>query len=267
MSHMQIDFPSPSPMRHIIHKRPRSPASPSPLERPSKRLSRDSVGRSPSELSLPGYFSPHAGIRPGNAQVTLSFAAVERRTSEDWVAKTSGLKLNSPLCGFGQGRTVPLPRSENAGMDPISPMNSVNQTHETMMTDEPSLPNIVGHWSSLSTPNHCTVAPYRNWDISDTPHSPFLTSLPSTEHPPVPPTTLPHHSDIRIHIQPATPSNHQRRSSAAPRHSQPSPMSISPANCAIWSPNSPARKPRVTMGPRPDCEKCRMGVKGHWMHI
>ncbi|KAI0317855.1 hypothetical protein OF83DRAFT_92710 [Amylostereum chailletii] len=29
----------------------------------------------------------------------------------------------------------------------------------------------------------------------------------------------------------------------------------------------PDRKPRVTMGPRADCEKCRLGVKGHWMHF
>ncbi|KAH9842401.1 uncharacterized protein C8Q71DRAFT_732706 [Rhodofomes roseus] len=29
----------------------------------------------------------------------------------------------------------------------------------------------------------------------------------------------------------------------------------------------PARKQRFTMGPRADCEKCRLGVKGHWMHF
>ena len=27
------------------------------------------------------------------------------------------------------------------------------------------------------------------------------------------------------------------------------------------------KRPRVTMGPRADCEKCRLGVKGHWMHF
>lgn len=26
------------------------------------------------------------------------------------------------------------------------------------------------------------------------------------------------------------------------------------------------RKQRFTMGPRSDCEKCRLGVKGHWAH-
>ncbi|EED81710.1 predicted protein [Postia placenta Mad-698-R] len=28
-----------------------------------------------------------------------------------------------------------------------------------------------------------------------------------------------------------------------------------------------SRKQRFTMGPRADCEKCRLGVKGHWMHV
>lgn len=30
---------------------------------------------------------------------------------------------------------------------------------------------------------------------------------------------------------------------------------------------APRRKAKVTMGPRADCEKCRLGVKGHWMHF
>lgn len=30
---------------------------------------------------------------------------------------------------------------------------------------------------------------------------------------------------------------------------------------------SPTKKLRISMGPRLDCEKCRLGVKGHWMHL
>lgn len=29
----------------------------------------------------------------------------------------------------------------------------------------------------------------------------------------------------------------------------------------------PKPKPRFSMGPRVDCEKCRLGVKGHWAHF
>ncbi|KAI6028850.1 hypothetical protein F5J12DRAFT_808135 [Pisolithus orientalis] len=31
--------------------------------------------------------------------------------------------------------------------------------------------------------------------------------------------------------------------------------------------SGPGRKQRFTMGPRVDCMKCRMGVKGHWVHL
>lgn len=44
-------------------------------------------------------------------------------------------------------------------------------------------------------------------------------------------------------------------------------ITISPApSYANVSPSS-SRKQRFTMGPRADCEKCRLGVKGHWMHL
>ena len=29
----------------------------------------------------------------------------------------------------------------------------------------------------------------------------------------------------------------------------------------------PLRRSRFTMGPRPDCEKCRLGVPGHYAHF
>ncbi|KAF9793313.1 hypothetical protein BJ322DRAFT_1033954 [Thelephora terrestris] len=32
-------------------------------------------------------------------------------------------------------------------------------------------------------------------------------------------------------------------------------------------PSVQPKRPRFTMGPRSDCEKCRMGVKGHWGHF
>lgn len=45
-------------------------------------------------------------------------------------------------------------------------------------------------------------------------------------------------------------------------------MNISPVSSfSRLCPPSPSKKPRLTMGPRADCEKCRLGVKGHWMHL
>ncbi len=33
------------------------------------------------------------------------------------------------------------------------------------------------------------------------------------------------------------------------------------------TPCIPSRRTRMTMGPRADCEKCRMKIPGHWMHV
>lgn len=81
-----------------------------------------------------------------------------------------------------------------------------------------------------------------------------------------------------IQVQPATPStpldqkyeNQTSFFSAPNTATPPSPMD---ASYLPSSPNPPVSSPReiskrpVTMGPRADCEKCRMRVKGHWMHF
>ena len=41
----------------------------------------------------------------------------------------------------------------------------------------------------------------------------------------------------------------------------------SPTEGACHSTIAQRRRPVVTMGPRADCEKCRMRVPGHWMHF
>lgn len=72
-----------------------------------------------------------------------------------------------------------------------------------------------------------------------------------------------------ICVLPATPGQspltaHDHASDQGGMHSSgtpTSPMSISPSSA------SSNRKQRFTMGPRSDCEKCRLGVKGHWMHF
>lgn len=59
-----------------------------------------------------------------------------------------------------------------------------------------------------------------------------------------------------IHVYTATPSP------VSMHHPSPSPTaSVSPSSAGGM------RRPRFTMGPRADCEKCRLGVRGHWMHF
>ena len=43
-----------------------------------------------------------------------------------------------------------------------------------------------------------------------------------------------------------------------------SPMNILPPSLKS---TIPRKQPRFTMGPRADCEKCRLGVKGHFVHL
>lgn len=94
-------------------------------------------------------------------------------------------------------------------------------------------------------------------------HSPYST----------PPNELSHFPTILLH--PPTPVEcHSQDALNSPMAQPPlqypaSPMHISPVSSWSASANSPSthRKQRFTMGPRVDCEKCRLGVKGHWMHF
>jgi hypothetical protein len=81
-----------------------------------------------------------------------------------------------------------------------------------------------------------------------------------------------------IIIQPSTPDDTVTQplsTQTPPPHNlqmnlaSPTSMLVSPLP---WSANTiplpvTARKQRLTMGPRADCEKCLQGVKGHWMHL
>ncbi|KZS98995.1 hypothetical protein SISNIDRAFT_6945 [Sistotremastrum niveocremeum HHB9708] len=80
----------------------------------------------------------------------------------------------------------------------------------------------------------------------------------------------PHPNTLRaphLNIIPATPSPVTPHPGSA--FTMASPMSISSPS-GSWSAQSPlspnSKKPRVTMGPRADCPKCKMGTPGHWMH-
>lgn len=81
-----------------------------------------------------------------------------------------------------------------------------------------------------------------------------------------------------IHVTPATPTstagslsnstqdlNDLRTASNVMESSM---MSITPTQSFTQALSPPlARRPKFSMGPRADCEKCRLGVKGHWAHF
>ena len=68
----------------------------------------------------------------------------------------------------------------------------------------------------------------------------------------VPPTPI-HQQSFLDYSQPDSPS--------AMNPSMGSSMDISSKS------TTPRKQPRFTMGPRADCEKCRLGVKGHFVHL
>ena len=80
--------------------------------------------------------------------------------------------------------------------------------------------------------------------------------------------TTPAHDDgpglgPHIHVYPATPStpsdNIRNDFLVGPN------TNIADVNCI--NPHLSRRRQMLTMGPRADCEKCRMRVPGHWMHF
>lgn len=70
-----------------------------------------------------------------------------------------------------------------------------------------------------------------------------------------------------IRLQPATPSSPSDAGRGAVLFSgvRDERMSTPPPPASVPLPPSPRK--RLTMGPRKDCEQCRLRVPGHWMHF
>jgi len=71
-----------------------------------------------------------------------------------------------------------------------------------------------------------------------------------------------------INVIPPTPMDQQ----SSLNYPQPDPSlaidtSLGPPMDILPKSTTPRKQPRFTMGPRADCEKCRLGVKGHFVHL
>ncbi|RPD59139.1 hypothetical protein L226DRAFT_613984 [Lentinus tigrinus ALCF2SS1-7] len=266
---MEVDVP-PMPYRtRSSTKRSRSPSSPTQYDRPSKRAS------SGMDTSVPLPFQP-------------ALARVRVRT-EDWVSQTQGLRLESPSL-------------ENSGYNtPVSLEDAAGVRIDETMVDEPMVRFLCGvspvipcngATSQNREDNAMSVSPPRPMPVfSQAPHTPFL-GTPSSSYPHTSPAFQnPNQLQIpSIQIQAATPSPVQM----FPQHPFPDSTSSSASvsdifftappeqvsdhspsllpphqqqDCAQTQASSGSRKQRFTMGPRADCELCRMRVKGHYMHF
>ncbi|KAJ7470618.1 hypothetical protein FB451DRAFT_1254312 [Mycena latifolia] len=241
---LEVEMQSPSfrTTRSVSAKRARSPDSPS--ERPAKRLS----------LAIGGSLasSEHAFQYLGSR----SSANTSRHSSEDWVQQAGGLSIDSPLFP-SMNPAVPELASGDEGMlvDAEEDVPGISR--------RPYLPPLRTQSDAFMQPGFSSVSG-SHVHMEEQPLNPPSGSNYNTSEttPPAGSLFLP-----AINILPATPDLLSRTRPSTPvRDLNSTAMNISPTTSyAVLG--SPSSKKRFMMGPRANCEKCRMGVKGHWVHL
>ncbi|KAF7968564.1 hypothetical protein HWV62_30103 [Athelia sp. TMB] len=237
---MEVDMRSPSFREMRSGKRCRSPpGSPTTLERPYKRALFALESSTPSPIIQ---------------QPELHAYHVNNNPSEDWVKKTDGLHIESASVVSGDSRHVGDDVSMTMDFEEDSshnrrqiPLPRANQYQGPSFPDVTTTPS---NWHDRF-PQHPTNDLQCNIFISAS-HTCDNATLSKNE---VHARSIP-----RINVITATPLDSPQ--SLQDGNSYPAPTS----SRQVDSMSASARKPRFTMGPRSDCEKCRQGVKGHWAH-
>ncbi|KAF8061580.1 hypothetical protein FPV67DRAFT_1509477 [Lyophyllum atratum] len=235
MIQMEVDLHSPSfrALRSFSSstKRARSPET--SFDRPSKRPSLAVDHSRPESFSY------------ANSSGNASPASSSRFPSEDWVHQADGLTIDSPVIP-GSGLTED--RDEDMNMEPDEPPAEDHTQRpdlpplQTMSYTQTALYPPQQHHHHQHTPLSATSAP--------TLSGPLVTVLPPT--PALPPLSTAYIDAPQT--RPSTPGAQTGASSAM--------LVTSFAAADVTSP----RKQRFTMGPRTDCIKCQLGVKGHSVH-
>ncbi|PBK96708.1 hypothetical protein ARMGADRAFT_1010292, partial [Armillaria gallica] len=248
MVQMEVDMLSPTCAFHSMSKfnpsskRPRPTDEDSPSSRPIKRLT-PALGE-----ALPSLFS--------NSLPASGSSSSSRYSSEDWVQQTGGLSIGTPgeYSESNSDDTMDLddePSVQGSGRPVLLPLQttfpSTSHSHDASTAYCQSPQNLSPSFSDSNAPqqqaNHAQGS--------------FRPRLPSIDITPPTPETIRVDGDIVNMTRPRTPVS----DSLTPMNI--SMDSASPRSSAL----SPSKKQRVTMGPRSDCEKCRLGMKGHWMHL
>jgi len=248
---MEVDLYVPSFRTTSKRLRSRSP-DPCEHDRPLKRLSTPVLfGDNPCDSPLTFHSpSPHTPVQ--SVFVSSSEASVQ---DEQWVALTRNLTLLPAQCH---------PEHETTWSN-----NGVN----TMNLDEPlRLSNRL--YSHTPRFQHGTSEQSKIHITDNTPPSlvhpnpcPSMSNVFSSQLT-LPPATATGYLQTSDHV--AIPTPPIGTVMLPPPHS---PFSV---GCADVTPpdsqpsqqqQAPPRRSRFTMGPRPDCEKCRLGVPGHYAHF
>ncbi|OCH95196.1 hypothetical protein OBBRIDRAFT_831047 [Obba rivulosa] len=240
---MEVEMHSPSDASGSTKnlKRARSPPSPTPADRPSKRQTYASEGvtspvprhaYSPAPALAPLIMPP----MPASDPVYSAYA------SEDWVAQTRGLRIDSPH--LVQGPQVGFVRVPGENRDSATLQAHID-VH--MMDSDVTM-------GSASPPRRFAEPSTLGFQSNNRP----IDSLPvqhgarATSHLLHPNQQQQQQQQQQLQI----PAIQVHAATPSPIHRDPS-ASLPAA----------ARRQRLTMGPRADCEKCRMGVKGHYVHV
>ncbi|KAF9518187.1 hypothetical protein BS47DRAFT_325437 [Hydnum rufescens UP504] len=204
-----------------LGKRPRSPSSPSALDRPQKRIfslaeERTPFTEAPDDLGV-------QRLRLENSSNTSS-------------------RSHSPSSFYGDtGQTS----HGTSASGQVSPLVHDSDDGETMLLDD--------------TSSSGSVDPYP----SSRSHSSYSITLYNGPTPPTPRPFFRHHSSPQTTA--ITTSTYSARSLTPLSTVHSVHINVTPATPA--TPDTPTKRHRMMMGPRTGCEKCRLKVPGHWMHV
>ncbi|KAI3610464.1 hypothetical protein WG66_007061 [Moniliophthora roreri] len=232
---MEIDFPPPSMGHRTACKRARSPDD---MGSPSRSTKRYIISTQDERRpTYPIFLSCGSGTAGGG-----------QCASEDWVQRASELTIETAHGGgFDARNTTAHPESStsasvtNTSRPQLTPLRTSFDYKQTIQPNDSHLRMETNYLNSL---------PSSTSQGGPLPHS--------TLYPPeLPPAinVLPPTPDVIVHAGFTRPS------------SPISDTSMSISNSPVTAVSSPSRRQRFTMGPRADCEKCRLGVKGHSVHL
>ncbi|KAI0637367.1 hypothetical protein C8Q77DRAFT_1097199 [Trametes polyzona] len=267
---MEVDMQS-TPLRatRSATKRARSPSSPGQYDRPSKRA--QSSGH---DMSVPIAFPAFQTSPAEHGLPTAGAVTRLRNPSQDWVSQTQSMRLESPA-SEQSGLNTPITDDDHgrdARGDEVMADESMPGDENTMSISPPRPSHFPssGASSSLHLPPHNAGYPSTKGTLQ--PQNPNRLQIPAIQIQAATPSPVQMYSHPPLD-SPALPASSSGRGSGPPFASDdatmrsPSDTSSPTGDFRGHQPGQGQKRQRFTMGPRADCELCRMRVKGHYMHF
>ncbi|PIL30496.1 hypothetical protein GSI_07196 [Ganoderma sinense ZZ0214-1] len=268
---MDMDMtPTPTSYRTRSSKRARSPSSPTQYDRPSLMTPIFLV--TPISLLKKRFSSSHDTSVPIPLPPFHPAAMRLRGSPEDWVSQTQDLRLESP--SLEQSRfSTPVEALGEVRIDEVMVDEPMSENDATVSASPPR-PSLMlpepPQSQYLRPPDTAVLYPHS--EAAQQFQNPNQMHIPSIHvHAATPsPVQLFPHDSVTVNSGDAPP--------PGPHFAPPPSHGLPCAAPAMFVPSpgeppdttqaaGPPKKQRFTMGPRADCELCRMRVKGHYMHF